>query len=142
VVRCGAYAFRDELLFRGVPLALARDKVPRPWPVLFCALLGAAPLALVSPWHVEALVLAVTSGLVFALIWSDGAGGLVAWASHTGWLMAIQIGLQGSALDVEWKAGNLASGADAAGVPAYLAAATFLVVAIRLGTRKRFALQP
>jgi hypothetical protein len=122
-VRAGVYALRDELLFRGTPLALAGE-APRPWPLLFSALLGVAPLVLVPGVRIEAILLGLIAGLFFALQWKEGAGGLSAWASHTGWLLATQVVTRGTVVDV--------------GLPAYLAVLAFAASGWLLCGRKRW----
>jgi len=136
-VRAGAYAFRDELLFRGIPLALA-GKLPRPWPVVFSSLLGVAPLALLPGARIEAMLLGLFAGLFFALVWEEGGGGLSAWASHTGWLLAIQVVMGGAVIEVEYMGGSLASMQGASGLPADLGVAAFALSGWLLFGRKKW----
>jgi hypothetical protein len=140
--RCAAVAFRDELLFRGIPLALGRDQVPKTWLLVFSALLGMAPIVLDPGVELEGLWLVFSAGLVFALIWQSGEGGLVAWAAHTGWLLSISVGLRGGLLQVDWNGGLLTDGAGARGVAALLAAGTFSLVALISYARTRFFARP
>lgn len=135
--RTAAYAFRDELLFRGIPLALAKDHVDRRWSTLFCAILGVAPIALVPGTGPELWLLGISAGVFFALTWQLGPGGSVAWARHTGWLIAIEVVSQGGGLDIAWTNGALASTTNAAGLPAYLGAASFALATFILYRRKR-----
>jgi hypothetical protein len=136
VVRVAAYAFRDELLLRGVPLALVQGHVPPRWAIAFCTALGVAPLVL-SATSTAALVLGAASALFFAMTWQLGAGGFGAWAAHTGWRIAIEVVAGGSVLDVVYDKGALPSVEGASGLPAYLAAAAFLAASAALYRRTK-----
>lgn len=123
-------AFRDELLFRGIPLALARQaRIQDGYTVVFAALLGAAPLLGASPVRPEALLLTFTAGLFFALLFRAGLG-RVAFLAHAGWLFFADIGFRGALLDVSFSSGAIAPFASASGIPAYLAAAVFGIGAV------------
>lgn len=102
----------------------------------FSSLLGVAPLALVPGARIEAILLGLLAGLFFALVWEEGEGGLSAWASHTGWLLAIQVVMGGSVIEVEYKRGSLASMQGASGLPADLGAAAFALSGWLLFGRK------
>jgi hypothetical protein len=132
-VRIAAHAFRDELLYRGIPLALAEGHVPRSWSIAFCTVFGVAPLMLSSGGRLELLVLGAAAAVFFALSWQVGPGGFAAWASHTGWLFAIEVVARGAPLDVTW---SLSSTTEASGVPAYIGAAAFGLAAFILYGRK------
>jgi hypothetical protein len=132
-----AQAFRDELLYRGIPLALIGNRLPPPWPIAFSTALGVAPVLAFSSGRIELPLLALASGLFFALTWQLGAGGFVAWAAHVGWLFVIQIVVNGAPLDVEWTRGALTSDNVAGGAPPYLAAHGFAAVTLALLARKR-----
>jgi len=100
--------------------------------------LGFAPSALSPGIRPELGLLGICGGLFFALTWQRGPGGCVAWARHTGWLVAIEVVSHGAGLDIVWTNGVLASTTNAAGLPAYLGAATFALAAFVLyGPRRR-----
>jgi hypothetical protein len=120
---------------RGVPLALMQGHVPERWAVGFCAALGVAPIAL-SATTAAPLALGAAAALVYAIIWQLGAGGFGAWATHTGWRIAIEVLAGGSLLDVAYEKGALSSIEGASGLPAYLGAAAFLVAAVALARRR------
>jgi hypothetical protein len=129
VLRTAAYAFRDELLLRGVPLALANGYVPPAWSLAFCVALGAAPLVF-SAGGFAPIALAAASSFLFATIWQMGAGGIAAWATHAGWRIAIEVVAGGSVLEVTYEKGALPSIEGASGLPAYLATAAFALSAV------------
>ena len=118
-------AFRDELLYRGIPLALARRaRVHDGYTVVFAALLGTAPLLTAPSVRPEALLLTFTAGLFFALLFRTGLG-RVAFLAHASWLFFADIGFRGALLDVSFTSGAIAPYASAKGMPAYLAAGVF-----------------
>jgi hypothetical protein len=137
-LRTGAVAFRDELLYRGIPLALSDGHLPARSQLAFCAVLGAAPLVLATG-RIEALLLAGFAALYFALVWQVGRGGFFAWANHAGWLFATQVLSQGAIVDVEWVKGSLASTSESGGIAAYAGAASFAAAAVILARSKRAA---
>lgn len=128
-------AMRDEFLFRGMPLTIAKGRFPDRLAIPFAALLGAAPLVTVPGVRFEALLLAIGSGLFFGILWRLGRGGFLAWGAHSGWLLAVDAASRGTLLDVSFSHGALAPLARASGWPAYVATAAFLgaaFVAMRL----------
>jgi hypothetical protein len=139
-LRTGAVAFRDELLYRGIPLALLAGRLPERWALAFAAVLSSAPLALASG-QLAPLLFAGSAGLYFALVWQVGAGGFFAWANHMGWLVATQVLIQGAIVEAEWLGGSLAGDAASAGLPAYLGAAAFAAAAFIVARSKRAASQ-
>lgn len=134
-------AMRDELLFRGMPLAIARGRFSDKIALPFAALLGAAPLVTLPGIRPEALLLTVSSGLFFGLLWRAG-GGLLAWGAHAGWLFAADLAIRGVLLDVSFSEGAIAPAARASGWPAFVAAAGFAMgsVVMVMGRRRRAAL--
>jgi hypothetical protein len=127
VLRAAFSSLRDELLYRGVPLAIARGRVADKWAVPFSALFGAAPLVLEPSARPESIVLAVLSGLFFARLWRRGAGGSLPCGAHFGWLLAADTVFRGAPLDLRWTAGSLAADASAALLPAWLAIGSFAI---------------
>lgn len=126
-------AMRDELLFRGIPLAIAGNaRIPDRYALPFAALLGATPLLSSPDIRPEALLLTIGSGLFFALLWWIGRGGLLAWGAHASWLFAVDIAIRGSLLDISFAAGALAPTARASSLPAWVAAAVFVCGAVVL----------
>ena len=100
-----ATAARDELLFRGAPLALLRERVSDRIALPFVALLGAAPMALQSKASVIGIAVAVLSGWVFAMAVRASRGLFLAWGAHAGWLFMLGAGTNGMVLDVEVGSG-------------------------------------
>jgi hypothetical protein len=136
IVRTAAYAFRDELLLRGVPLSLMQGHVPERWAIGFCAALGVAPIAL-SATTAAPLALGAAAALFYAMIWQIGAGGFGAWATHVGWRIAVEVVAGGSVLDVVYEKGALPSAEGASGLPGYLGAAAFVLAATALARRTK-----
>jgi len=136
VLRTAAYAFRDELLFRGVPLALTRGHVPHAWSIAFSVALSVAPLVL-SAGGVAPLALTASSAFLFATIWLRGAGGFAAWVIHVGWRIAVEVVAGGSGLEVTYLKGALPSTEGAEGLPAYLGTAAFALAAFVLYRRTK-----
>jgi hypothetical protein len=134
--RTAAYAFRDELMFRGVPLALMKDHVPAAWSLAFSVALAVAPIVL-SAAGFAPIALTAASALSFAVIWQRGAGGFAAWATSAGWRIAIEVIAGGSVLEVAYERGALPSTEGAAGLPAYLGAAAFAFVALAIARRTK-----
>ncbi|HEX9297674.1 MAG TPA: hypothetical protein VF881_17650 [Polyangiaceae bacterium] len=132
--RTAAYAFRDELLLRGIPLALTRGRIPPRWSIGFSTVLAVAPWTTEPGVRIESLLLVASMGLFLALVWQDGPGGLVAWGVHAGWLLVVQIVAQGALLDIEWSRRS-----PSAGAPAYFGACLFLLSSITLYRWKRTA---
>lgn len=127
-------AMRDELLFRGMPLTIAKGRFSDKLALPFAALLGAAPLVSLPGIRPEAILFTVTSGLFFGLLWRRGSGSL-AWGAHAGWLFATDLAFRGGLLDVSFSTGALAPTARIAGWPAYLATAAFAIAAVFVSTR-------
>jgi hypothetical protein len=128
-VRAVAIGARDELLFRGIPLAAAeRAKVPRTAAITFGVLAGVASLAWMPSVTPAAIALEACSGLAFALLWRWGTVSAV--AAHAAWALLIGAGLHGSVIEVSWSRGALAIGAHAEGPPAAIAAVAILVATI------------
>lgn len=132
-----AMAARDELLYRGVPMAIARGRVPDRYLLPFTALLGAAPIVLQPGASVIGVVLAISSGAFFAVCWRLGRGAYLAWGAHAGWLFMAGSGVHGALLDAWFKNGVLVPSAKAHGTIAWLAAVTFAISA--LGTAQYVA---
>jgi hypothetical protein len=123
LVRAGAVAVRDELLYRGIPLfAAARAGVRAPVARAFAALASGAAIALLPGVTPAALALAVGSGWLFAALWDRDRGAWAAIGAHTAWVLLVGSGLHGGLLDLDWAVGNLAIGPSASGAPAWLAA--------------------
>ncbi len=127
-----AQAARDEVLFRGAPLALMRDKIADRWALPFVALLGAAPLVLQPEPSLPGIATVVVTGWIFALAWRVGKGMPLAFGAHAGWLFMMGAGTRGSLLDVSLGAGQLLPPVDASGAIAWLALATFVIAAVAI----------
>jgi len=125
VVSALALAARDELLFRGLPLALMSGRVADRWALPFTALLGAAPLVLSRTATATGVVVTLLSGFVFALLWRSGRGMYRAWGAHAGWLFFAGAGVRGMLLDVRFASGQILPMGSATGWPAWASIALF-----------------
>ncbi|HQP37694.1 MAG TPA: hypothetical protein PLI95_21065 [Polyangiaceae bacterium] len=125
-----ALAARDELLFRGLPMALARGRVKDRWLLPFVALLGAAPIVLQPGATLIGVVLAVCSGGFHAVCWRLGRGAWIAWGAHAGWSFMAGAGVHGVLLDAWFNDGVLVPAARAHGAVAWLAALLFAIAAL------------
>jgi hypothetical protein len=133
LARGAALATRDELLFRGIPLAAAaRAGLPAPIGRGFAALVSGAAILMVPGVTAAALVLAVASGWLFASLWDKDRGAWAAVGAHAAWMILVGSVLHGGIVDVGWTTGELASGAGAAGAPAWVAAAVLIAAAVAL----------
>ena len=122
--RAAAVAVRDELLFRGIPLAAAaRARVPAPVARGFAALVSGATVVMIPGVTPAAVALAVGSGWLFAALWECDRGAWAAVGAHGAWSLLVGSVLHGGLFEVEWTHGELAVGASAAGAPAWFAAA-------------------
>lgn len=133
----GAQAARDELLFRGAPLALMRDKIPDRYALPFTALLGAAPMLLGDRLSWVGLAIVLASGMAFALLWRIGRGMYLAWGAHAGWLFAMGAGIGGGVLDVTFGSAQLFPLARADGAVGWVALATATVAVVVAAARLR-----
>jgi uncharacterized protein len=134
LARAAAVSVRDELLFRGIPLAAAaRAGIPAPVARVFAALVSGASLVLVPGVTAGAIALAVASGWLFASLWSRDRGAWAAVGAHAAWMLVTGSVMHGGALEVTWTTGELTVGASAAGPPAWTAA--LLLVAAGVGVR-------
>ncbi len=128
LLRAVALGARDELLFRGIPLAAAeRAKIPRSAAIAFGVLAGGASLALVPSVTPVAIALELCTGLAFALLWRFGT--VAGVAAHATWALLIGAGLHGTLLEIAWTRGALAVGPHADGAPAVLGGAALLACA-------------
>lgn len=120
-----AQAARDELLFRGMPLALMKDRVADRWALPFVALLGAAPVVLSAHATATGVAIVLLSGFAFALLWRLGTGMYAAWGAHAAWLFFSGTGSRGMLLDAEVTGGQLMPAAGATGAAAWVMLAVF-----------------
>ena len=126
VLRAVCIGARDELLFRGIPLAAAaRARLPRSAAIAFGVLAGGASLALLPSVTPAAIALEIAAGLAFALLWRFGT--IAGVAAHATWVLLVGSALHGSMLDVVRTRGALTVGAHADGLPAALGGAALLV---------------
>ncbi len=133
VIRAGSLGVRDELLFRGIPLAACMRAGVRPLHArLFAALAGAAPLALAPGASITSVALAVALGWLFASLWQQERSGYSAAAAHAAYLLIVRAFLHGELLDLEWTTGALSIGARASGPPAVIVAITAIAAALLL----------
>jgi hypothetical protein len=130
VARAAAVSVRDELLFRGIPLAAAaRAGLPAPIARGFSALVSGAAIVMVPGVTPAALALAVGSGWLFASLWERDRGAWAAVGAHAAWALLVGSMIHGGVVDLEWTTGELAVGAAAAGAPAWVATAVVIAAA-------------
>jgi hypothetical protein len=134
--RAIAVAYRDEVLGRGIPLALAaRAGVPLPATLAWIALLAAAPAAATGA-SAAALAATLAGAMLFAVAWRRG--GLAAgWGAHAAWLFAVGVVARGEPFELAWRSGALGPAGRAAGVAGWLAAASLGVAALALARAPR-----
>jgi hypothetical protein len=131
LLRAAAVAVRDELLYRGLPLAFAaRAGVPAPVARVFAALTGGAAIALVPGVGLAAVALAVASGWLFASLWQRDRGAWAAFGAHGAWILLFGSILHGGLFDTDWVVGNLAIGNTSTGAPAWLASALLVAAGL------------
>lgn len=144
LLRAAAVGARDELLFRGLPLVVAkRAGIPLPWAVGFAALLGAASLLYMPGTSWQALVLMASQGVLYGILWTRTGAAYAPVVAHAGWAFLSGIGLRGGFLEVTWGSGALAEGTQAKGAAALGAAVVALGMAAlvwRSGAVKRWGL--
>ena len=130
LMRSAATGVRDELMLRGIVLtAAARAGISPRIAAVVAALAGGAVLALVPSVSIGAVVLAITSGFFFALLWQRFRGAWAAVGAHAFWVFLISAALRGGFVDVAWSSGSLMSGGRSTGGAAWLAAGVFALLA-------------
>jgi hypothetical protein len=133
VPRAVAIAVRDELLYRGLVLTVARRAgIPARVSLPFAAIAGASAIALAPGASPGAAILALAAGLAFGAMWLTRNGAFAAVGAHTGWNLFTGAGLHGALVDSIFARGELGDGARAAGPPALVAAALWVLVALLL----------
>lgn len=143
VIRAAAVAARDELLYRGIPLAAAERAGVHPLAArAFAALSGAAAIALIPGVSAAAIALALASGWLFATLWQHERSGWAAAGAHAGWALFTGSILHGGLFDADWTTGNLSIGSGSSGAPAWLATAAMVVASAILERRLRRAPEP
>jgi hypothetical protein len=134
-LREGFEAARGETLYRWLPFALVRSRVPRGGLLAFQAFAGVGPLLLTADLGAWALTAAV--GLYCALLLEQSGRWAAAVAGHA----AVRIGtsvLVPLLFEVRWRAGTWSPPERARGLPALLFAVTLTVAAlVVLGAARR-----
>jgi hypothetical protein len=131
VLRAAAVATRDELLYRGIPLAAAARAGVRPSVArAFAALVGGAAIALVPGSSPAAVALAVAGGWLSASLWARDRGAWGAVGAAAAWQVLFGSVLHGGLFDVDWMVGNLAIGVGSWGPPAWLATAALAAAGV------------
>ncbi len=134
LVRAGAVAVRDELLFRGLVLAVvARAGLPVAAGLGFSAVAGGAAVALERGSSPASVALVVASGLLFAVLWRRDRGAFQAVGAHAAVALLAGVGLRGGLIEVTWASGLLGAGTHAQGAPAWVAAIGCLAIALVVG---------
>jgi len=135
-----ALAVRDELLLRGLPLFTARRAGIAPnHAVAFAALASPAAMVLSPGVTPEAVAMACASGATFALLWSRTGSAVPAIVAHATWGLLTGSVLRGDVVVLTFDSGVFSSSSRAAGVPAWLFAATFAGAALFVAWRIRQA---
>jgi uncharacterized protein len=130
LLRAAAVGTRDELLYRGVPLAVAaRAGLSLPVAIGYGALVGSSALVLAPRVSWESVVLALSEGVLFAVLWVRTRAAWASVAAHAGFLFFAGVGLRGGLVEVVWGDGLLADGVRSRGLPALVCAAVALLLA-------------
>jgi len=129
-LRGGAEGVRDELLYRGLPIVVAeRARVPGTWTIGYCALAGASPL-LLEQVSFEAILQAVSLGVLFTMLWVRTKAAWAPISAHAAWFFLAGIGLRGAVLDVSWTSGMLAENGRTRGLPAVVCTAATILLTV------------
>ncbi len=133
LVRAIATAVRDELLYRGIPLATASAAGVRPVAArVYAACAGAASIALHPAASAASIALAFGLGLVTATLWQRERGAFSAVGLAAGFGLLSGSALNGGLFDGDWHKGRLSLGPSAFGAPAWLAAACAIGLAVAI----------
>lgn len=129
VVGAITQALRDELLLRAVPLHFLRAaNVPERAAIVFVTLISPTAFLHTGP-SAAAIVFSLSSGALFSVIYVRMAGAWAAITAHAVLLVLTGPLLRGGVLEAAFHHGELADGALAAGAPAFIASAMFLLAA-------------
>lgn len=138
MLRAGAIAVRDEILYRGIPLlAASRAGLPAPAARVFSALAGGAAMSMMPGASAASIALATGAGLFYASLWQRDRGAWSALGAHGAWLLSFGSLLHGGLFEIDWHVGEIAIGNTSKGAPAWLAAASFVVASLVVGRKKR-----
>ncbi|MFO0592982.1 MAG: hypothetical protein U0441_35905 [Polyangiaceae bacterium] len=130
-LRAIAIAARDTQLYAGLPLFFAaRAGVRRPPVVVFAGLMAGSAIAFMPGATPANVVLAASVMAAAAALWSRDDAGWSAAGLVGGYTFIAGTALRGGLADVAWKKGALSPGLVADGLPAWLASALFVAVAV------------
>jgi len=144
LLRGAAVAVRDEILYRGLPLLVAkRAGIRQFWAIGYAGVLGTAPLLLADRFCPEALVAVTLQGALSAMLWAQTNAAWASISAHAVWFYLAGAGLRGSVLDVAWTSGRLAENSGICGIPAMstIAVSIWLLVLISK-KRLKFSEEP
>ncbi len=129
LLRGGAVGVRDELLYRGLPLLVAsRVGAREPLAIGYAALVGTSALVLGEGLSWEAVLLAGSHGVLFAMLWARTNAAWAPVAAHAAWVLLVGVGLRGGFVEVAWTSGMLADGARARGLPTLVCVVVSIVL--------------
>lgn len=136
LLRSAADGVRDELLFRGLPLYVAaRAGVRVPLAVGYAALVGMTPLFLLERLSWEALLVAASQGVLFAMLWVRTNAAWASVSAHAAWFFLAGVGLRGAILEVSWTSGLLAENARIRGLPAIACVVVSILLTVFLSKK-------
>jgi hypothetical protein len=132
-----AIGYGYEVWLRGIPLRFARRAgVSDRWAFVFVTCAGVAVVALEPKTTIAGLLLAAASSAAFAAMWLRGGDGYGPIAAHVSWVWLADALLEGDALRLVERGGELTARASAFGAPAVAAASVFILGAIAVSTGK------
>ncbi|MBK9262706.1 MAG: CPBP family intramembrane metalloprotease [Polyangiaceae bacterium] len=138
LLRGASVGVRDELLYRGLPLLVAaRAGVRLPVAIGYAALAGTSALVFAGGLSWEALLLAASQGVLFAMLWARTNAAWAPVSAHAAWVFLTGVGLRGGIVEVSWESGMLTDGTRARGLPALLC--VFVAVLLTAFVSKKLA---
>jgi hypothetical protein len=131
VVEAAALAYRDELWLHGMVLAFAmRGGVPKTVAAGYAVSASMAATALLPRADIEGVLLTGAASTLFVALWLRGRDAWAPIAAHFAWAWLVDGALAGDLLDVRFASGRLTHEASARGLPAWVASATFVALAL------------
>ncbi len=119
MLRSGADGVRTELLYRGLPLLVAaRTNIREPLAIGYAAVAGTTPLLLMEQMPWEAFLVALSQGILFAMLWVRTNSAWASVSAHAAWIFLAGVGLRGALVETSWTSGLLAENARIRGLPA------------------------
>jgi uncharacterized protein len=137
LLRGASVGVRDEFLYHGLPLLVAARAgvrlpglniwgfgspsapfAPKPIAIAYAAAASTSALVFAGGLSWEALLVAASHGVLFAMLWARTNAAWAPVSAHAAWVFLAGVGLRGGFFEVSWTSGMLADGARARGLPA------------------------